>query len=128
MEPLRRLRNLGFTSDPNIYSGAFISFARLSTEESMERNVSDQDKICPSYVMGVISHGRLLLHRCFLRALAASTADLEDSSTKSVWIPVEASRVGRSVDSLKDSRPRETSRGDSDGFVKRKYTLLVSVD
>ncbi|PKI68224.1 hypothetical protein CRG98_011360 [Punica granatum] len=42
-------------------------------------------------------------HRCFLRALATSTADLEDSSTKLVWIPIEASRVGRLVDDLKDS-------------------------
>ncbi|PKI40120.1 hypothetical protein CRG98_039492 [Punica granatum] len=35
---------------------------------------------------------------CFLRALAASTADLEVLSRKSVWIPVEASRVGCLVD------------------------------
>ncbi|PKI64994.1 hypothetical protein CRG98_014618 [Punica granatum] len=92
----------------------------------MERNVSDQDRICPSYVMGVISHGRLVgrvykcmhtqmsryrseSHRCFLRALAASIADLEDSSTKSVWIPVEVSSVGRSVDGLKDSSSRSGS-------------------
>ncbi|PKI67385.1 hypothetical protein CRG98_012222 [Punica granatum] len=73
----------------------------------MERNVSDQDRICPSYVMGVISHGRLV-GRVY-KSLTASTADLEVPSRKSVWIPVEASRVGRLVDGLKDFRPRETS-------------------
>ncbi|PKI60595.1 hypothetical protein CRG98_019071 [Punica granatum] len=42
-----------------------------------------------------------VLHRCFLQALAASIANLEDLSRKSVWILVEASRVGRSIDDLK---------------------------
>ncbi|PKI74523.1 hypothetical protein CRG98_005065 [Punica granatum] len=43
-------------------------------------------------------------------ALAASIADLEVLSRKSVWIPVEASRLRRSVDGLKDSRSSPTQR------------------
>ncbi|PKI64082.1 hypothetical protein CRG98_015526 [Punica granatum] len=48
-----------------------------------------------------ISPPAIVSHRCFLRELIASTANIEDPSIKLVWILVEVSHLGRSVDNLK---------------------------